>query len=109
MNEKITEINVRVMTKTKEVLEDIAKTGGLSIGEVIDGLTLKLCPDNADDAHVLILENILINTGRLTGEQSDEALLKVLKVLESACVDDMRNELTETLKRVIDKLENGVG
>lgn len=108
MNEKIAEINVKVMAKTKEVLEDIAETGGLSIGEVIDRMALKLCPDNADDAHVLILENILINTSRLNGEQSDEAVLKVLKVLESACVDDMRNELTTTLKSVIDKLENEV-
>ena len=109
MNEKVVEINVKVMGKTKEVLEDVAETGGLSIGEVIDRLVLKLSPDDVDTAHLLILENLLITTSRLTQEQSDEAILKVLKVLEDACVEDMRNELTETLKSVIDKLSNEVG
>lgn len=109
MNEKIAEINVKVMSKTKEVLEDIAETGGLSIGEVIDRLVLKLSPDDVDTAHVLILENILITTSRLTQEQSDEAILKVLKVLGDACVEDMRNEMGERFKSVIDKLEEGVG
>ena len=109
MNEKVVEINVKVMSKTKEVLEDIAETGGLSIGEVIDRLVLKLCPDDVEEAHILILENILINTSRLTQEQSDEAVLKVLKVLESACVEDMRNEMGERFKKIIDELEDGVG
>lgn len=109
MNEKIAEINVKVMAKTKEVLESIAETGGLSVGEVIDRLVLKLSPDDVDIAHVLILENILINTSRLTREESDAAILKVLKVLESACVEDMRNEMGERFKKIIDKLEDGVG
>ena len=109
MNEKVVEINVKVMSQTKEVLDVIAKTGGLSIGEVIDRLTLKLSPDDVDEAQILILENLLITTSRLTQEQSDEVVLKVLKVLGSACVEDMRNEMGERFKRVIDKLENGVG
>ena len=108
MNEKIAEINVKVMGKTKEVLEDIAETGGLSIGEAIDRLTLKLSPDDVDTAQILILENILITTSRLTQEQSDEAILKVLKVLGSACVEDMRNEMGERFKKIIDKLSDGV-
>ena len=108
MNEKLAEINVTVVSKTKEILEGIAETAGLSVGEVIDRMVLKLCPENVDDAHLLILENILITTKCLTREQLDETMLKVLKVLESACVGDEPNELTTTLKRVVDKLNNEV-
>lgn len=106
MNEKIAEINVKVLTKSKEILENIAETGGLSIGEVIDRMVLKFCPDNVEDAHLLILEYILIITEHLTREQLDETMLKVLTVLESACVNDEPNELTTTFKRVIDKLND---
>ena len=106
MNEKIAEINVKVLSQTKEILEDIAKTGGLSIGEVIDRMALRFCPDNVDDAHLLILEYILIITERLTREQLDATMLKVLEGLESSCVESEPNELTTTFKRVIDKLSN---
>lgn len=104
MNKKLEEINVTVVSKTKEILEGIADTSGLSVGEVIDRMVSKVCPENVDDAHLLILENIIITTSCLTQKQLDETMIKVLKVLESACVEDESEELHTTLTRVVDKL-----
>ena len=108
MDDKTTDMNINVVSKTKEILEDIADTSGLSVGEVIDRMVLKVCPDNVDDAHLLILENILITTKCLTQKQLDETMIKVLKVLESSCVDDESKELRTVITRVVDKLSNEV-
>lgn len=104
MNKELVEIKAMVTPKTKEVIDSITDLTGLSAGEIMDKMVTKASPDNMEEAHLLILENIIISTRRLTQEQADGAVLKALKVLEMACVGEEPAELDQTLTRVVDKL-----
>ena len=101
MTNKLAEINAKVLPTTKEALEGIADAGGLSIGEVIDRMMVKLSPEDAHDAALLILDNLLIATKRLNPEQLKEAILKFLKVLEGSFEDE---EIISTTKGIVEKI-----
>lgn len=91
MSAKLSEINATVITRTKEILEGIAETGGLTIGEVIDRMVLKHSPDDPQTAAMLMLDNILVTTHNLNQEQLNEAIIKVLEVLGSSSVKNENN------------------
>lgn len=93
MSSKLSEITATVATKTKKVLEDIAKTGGLSVGEVIDRMVMKLSPEDAQEAAMLILDNILITTSKLNQEQLNEAIFKVLDVIGGSFTKNEDNQI----------------
>ena len=104
MNKELVEIKAMVTPKTKEVIDSITDLIGLTAGEIIDKMVTKASPADVEEAHLIILESVLIATRRLTQEESDRAVLKALKVLESACVGEEQAELDMTLERVIDNL-----
>lgn len=57
---KLREIKATVMRNTEESLRKISQESGMTIGEVIDRLTLRMCPKDVEIALQLIEEEIII-------------------------------------------------
>lgn len=104
MENKLTEINATVVSKTKETLEALANASGLSIGEVIDRMLLAVSPSDVNDAYLIILDQLLIATQRLEHDQFNEVVLMVLKALEDAFAKDEPKEIVSTLQGLVAKL-----
>ena len=104
MENKLAEINVTVVSKTKETLEALASASGLSVGEVIDRMLLAVSPSDVNDAYLIILDQLLIATQRLEADQFNEVILMVLKALEDDFAKDEPEEIVSTLKNIVEKL-----
>ena len=98
MNDKLNELSVTVCKETRQTLDALASSSGLTLGEVLDRMVLAVSPSKVDNAHLLILDQILIATNRLNQEQFNEVILKVLKTLEEAFSQNEHDEIINPQK-----------
>lgn len=104
MNNKLLELNATICKETKEILDALTETSGLSVGEVLDRMILAVSPADVNNAYLLILDQILIATQRLNQEQVNEVILMLLKSFEDAFSKDEPEEIVATLGRVVEKM-----
>ena len=104
MSNKVTELKTTVCNETKVFLEETGKSLGISAGEIIDRLVLKCCPQDAQDASLLMLDYIFLSCARLDHETFNDAIYSVLKVLENSFAEDVPDETKSTMKSILDRL-----
>lgn len=97
---ELVDIQATVMKETLDGINSICETSGLTIGEVIDRLTLKMVPYEADFAIQLAQEQMVICLSGLDEEEYTKAFIEILVVLLAA----LPTEELETLgARAIEK------
>lgn len=101
------EIKATVMPQTAEGLQMLMEETGLTIGEVIDRLTLQMCPDDLGFAVCFAQEQVFFTISNLPEEEQEEALTKIiiflaglvpvdhLKGLEQAAISNRAERLKE--------------
>ena len=72
------EIKATVMPQTAEGLQMLMEETGLTIGEVIDRLTLQMCPDDLGFAVCFAQEQVFFTISNLPEEEQEEALTKII-------------------------------
>ena len=72
------QIEATVMPQTKEALQLLMKQTGLTIGEVIDRLTLHICPDKLEQAVLLAEEQVYFSISNLPKGQVENALEELI-------------------------------
>ena len=66
------EIKATVMPQTAEGLQMLMEETGLTIGEVIDRLTLQMCPDDLGFAVCFAQEQVFFTISNLPEEEQEE-------------------------------------
>ena len=101
------EIKATVMPQTAEGLQMLMEETGLTIGEVIDRLTLQMCPDDLGFAVCFAQDQVFFSISNLPEEEQEEALTKIiiflaglvpadhLKGLEQAAISKRAERLKE--------------
>ena len=72
------EIKATVMPQTAEGLQTLMDRTGLTIGEVIDRLTLQMRPDDLEIAVCCAQDQVFFSISNLPKEQAEEALEKII-------------------------------
>lgn len=72
------EIKATVMPQTAEGLQMLMEETGLTIGEVIDRLTLQMCPDDLGFAVCFAQDQVFFSISNLPEEEQEEALTKII-------------------------------
>ena len=71
-------IKATVMPQTAEGLQMLMEETGLTIGEVIDRLTLQMCPDDLGFAVCFAQDQVFFSISNLPEEEQEEALTKII-------------------------------
>lgn len=79
------EIKATVMPQTAEGLQMLMEETGLTVGEVIDRLTLQMCPDDLGFAVCFAQDQVFFSISNLPEEEQEEALTKIIIFLAGAC------------------------
>lgn len=72
------EITATVMPQTEEGLQTLMAQTGLTIGEVIDRLTLQIYPEKPEQAILLAEEQVIFSLTKLTEKQTEKALTEII-------------------------------
>ena len=72
------EIKATVMPQTAEGLQMLMEETGLTIGEVIDRLTLQMRPDDLGFAVCFAQDQVFFSISNLPEEEQEEALTKII-------------------------------
>lgn len=72
------EITATVMPQTEEGLQTLMEQTGLTIGEVIDRLTLQIYPEKPEQAILLAEEQVIFSLTKLTEKQTERALTEII-------------------------------
>ena len=108
------EIKATVMPQTAEGLQMLMEETGLTIGEVIDRLTLQMRPDDLGFAVCFAQDQVFFSISNLPEEEQEEALTKViiflaglvpvnhLKGLEQAAISKRAERLKEYKEHIED-------
>ena len=72
------EIKATVMPQTAEGLQMLMEETGLTVGEVIDRLTLQMCPDDLGFAVCFAQDQVFFSISNLPEEEQEEALTKII-------------------------------
>ena len=72
------EITATVMPQTEEGLQTLMAQTGLTIGEVIDRLTLQIYPERQEQAILLAEEQVIFSLTKLTEKQTEKALTEII-------------------------------
>ena len=75
MGKNTTRIEATVMKMTAEGLEKLSNETGLSIGEVIDRLTMNMRADNKDLAVSIAYQEVIMLLSRLPQEENSAAFI----------------------------------
>lgn len=98
----LTQITATVLPQTKESIEGICDTSGLSVGEIIDRMALKMHAKDAEHAAQLILDSMITYTRNLSSDEFNKAIWIVLSVIkESLSVNE-----PEAILKVIQQIES---
>lgn len=79
------EIKATVMPQTAEGLQMLMEETGLTVGEVIDRLTLQMCPDDLGFAVCFAQDQVFFSISNLPEEEQEEALTKIIIFLAGLC------------------------
>lgn len=81
--EALTTIPVTILRHTEAGLQKLSHDSGLTVGEVIDRLTLKISPENREIAVQLAAEQIMIAFSGLPGSEYKNAFCDLIVYLIS--------------------------
>jgi len=81
MGKNTTQIEATVMKMTAESLEKLSNETGLSIGEVIDRLTMQMKAKDKDLAVSIAYQEVIMQLSNLPQEETDVAFLELVTVL----------------------------
>ena len=84
------EIKATVMPQTAEGLQMLMEETGLTIGEVIDRLTLQMRPDDLGFAVCFAQDQVFFSISNLPEEEQEEALTKICLLYTSPSPRDTR-------------------
>lgn len=95
------EITATVLPQTKNALENMSEVSGISVGEIIDRMTLKWSPKDPEYAAQLILDEMVIHSRYLGPEDFNRTVSIVLAVIKKSLAIDE----PEAIKKFIDEIE----
>lgn len=81
MNRNLRKLNVTVMRQTAESIHLLAKEAGLSEGEVVDRLTLKFTPTDADLAANILMEEMAMILAKLPRKEHKEVFTLIASMM----------------------------
>ncbi len=80
------EIRAKVLRETKEALQGHKERLGLTLGEVIDRMTLQCQTTDPGIASVILGEQLVLVTGEQTEEQMKETMLLFTALVKHSCL-----------------------
>lgn len=106
----LTELQAMVMSETKNGLQEIAEKTGMTIGEVIDRITVRMRPYTLDLAVQLAQEEMTICLSGLTTDDFEKAFYEILVSLMSVVGTDQETleQLTEAAKEKREQLMQNI-
>jgi len=81
MGKNTTQIEATVMKMTAEGLEKLSNETGLSVGEVIDRLTMQMKAKDKDLAVSIAYQEVIMQLSNLPQEETNSAFLELVTVL----------------------------
>lgn len=97
---KLERIEATVMPQTAESIRRSQEDTGLTIGELIDRMTLHIKPRDAQVAIQLILEDVAIIISELSAEQTREVLSAVTSTLTALLpLDEMKLSFHDAIEK----------
>lgn len=97
---KLEKIEATVMPQTAESIRKSQEETGLTIGELIDRMTLHIKPRDAKVAIQLILEDVAIIISELTTEQTLEVLSAITSTLTALLpLDSMKLSFHDAIEK----------
>ena len=97
---KLEKIEATVMPQTAESIRKSQEETGLTIGELIDRMTLHIKPRDAKVAIQLILEDVAIIISELTAEQTLEVLSAITSTLTALLpLDSMKLSFHDAIEK----------
>lgn len=103
MGKNTTEIKATVMNQTVESLTQLCQNTGLSIGEVIDRLTMNMRPKEKDLAVSMAFQEIIMILSALPEEDNNAAFLDLITTLIAMVPGEFEDGL---IKEAGEKREN---
>ena len=91
------EIKATVMPQTAEGLQMLMEETGLTVGEVIDRLTLQMCPDDLGFAVCFAQDQVFFSISNLPEEEQEKAL-------SAALIKDLGTLYTHALSFYLSKI-----
>ena len=99
---KLEKIEATVMPQTAESIRKSQEETGLTIGELIDRMTLHIKPRDAKVAIQLILEDVAIIISELTAEQTLEVLSAITSTLTALLpLDSMKLSFHDAIEKQV--------
>lgn len=99
---KCQKITVTVLNQTAKYLQQVGETSGISMGEIIDRLCLKISAREPAMAAELILEDFIIHIQELDNQQVMETIALVLasirNILDSSASDNIQQCIADIHK-----------
>lgn len=92
-------LDITVMKGTADGLRKIAHDAGMTIGEVVDRLTIQMCPTDPDIAFTFIMQEILIITSDLNKENKEKVLLDAAYMFLVSCSPGQLDSLVADVKQ----------
>lgn len=107
MSDFLTELQVTVMKKTAAALDEMGNRGGMSVGEVIDRLTVQFRPKDPELALHLAETEVLMLTTELDKSET-EKYLKQLVIDLCAMVTENEDEGLELVKAAMETRKTAI-
>lgn len=104
----ITQIEATVLQSTADGLKEISEKAELSVGEVIDRLTMQFTPREPDIAVQIILQEISMAIVKLTPEQCLQAIQEVFVTLAVSLPEEVIDELPQLIMKKNEELKKQV-
>ena len=98
------EITATVMPQTEEGLQTLMAQTGLTMGEVIDRLTLQIDPEKPEQAALLAEEQVFFTISKLTERQAERVLAEIIVFLAGFVPAEHLTELQQ--KTIANREEN---
>lgn len=94
---KLKKIKATVMPQTEKGLKILMESTGLTMGEVIDRLTLQMYPEQMEHAVQLAAELVFFSISKVPKEQFEDALMNIIILLAEFVPADHLKGLEQTV------------
>ena len=99
IDELLKTLEITVMKSTAEDLEYLSQKSGMSIGEVVDRLTNRTGIEDPAVTSMLILDNFVLLTARLSRDDFVEVAYDLIETLLFAFPPEVMDEIVEEAKK----------
>lgn len=102
---KLQNLKVTVMSQTAEYLKKTSAVSGITMGEIIDKLCLKLTAHEPAMAAELILEDFVIHIQNMEDQEVFETIALVLSSIRKILGSGMPGNIRQTIEDINEFLE----